>query len=809
MPKERKTPENKKNRSEIEDIKLFLMILLGGWHWILASLLLALAIAFFVNRYTPEEFSATTYILSKKWDRESTTNAMDVIQGGEYFSTSKDITRETMVIKSWTVISDVIRRLNWRVTYSRKGNIRTAELYKSSPVLITYDTTSLVPYEIGFKCTVISGDTFMLSTDNEGWNARINEKKFIFDRQYDIGKFRFTMHLKDKRFSAQSDPDIWFKINNINRLIGEYRGKLIINWVAKGSAVLRLSTVGYVPQKEIDFLKSLSVVLKQLSVQYKNSMADSTIVFINERLHYITDSLMNLGNAIQKMKLANLDLSRGSTTLFQRISELEEKKYELMLANQYLSYLEEYIQQKSKTDVIAPSTIGLDASLMDNLIVQYITLRMEQTVSGSKLIKGTNPMFQVAETEKQEMLDELEKSILESIGTLKASNQFQINAIDEKVILVSNSIRNLLSEEREFVDYKRINQLNEQFFTMLLTKKVEVSIAKASQQPDYEVIDRPTVGGPIVPRISRNYIIAVIIGLGLPVGIIYLINFFNIYVVTKEDLERISDIPLLGVVGHSKTKNLLIVQKKPKSYIAEAFRSLRANMQYFMGNGGSGHVILVTSTQSGEGKTFTSLNLSYVYALSGKKVILMGADMRKPSLKEVFKKIPEFGLSTYLAGLCEYKDICSETLMEGLNVIHGGKVPPNPAELILSPRMSELIEKLKSDFDYIFIDSPPIGLVSDAMELSKMADINLIIVRQGTTRRVPYEQINQMYLDGKLKNASVVFNDFDMNKLPYGYGNKYAYGYGYGYPYENEYFDEEKSEKPWWRKWILRKSVKA
>ena len=809
MSKARQTAEKTKKRSEVDDMKLFLMILLGRWPWILGSLIITLLVAYFVNRYTPEEYSATAYILSKKWDRQSTSNALDVLQGGEYFSTSKDITRETMVIKSWTVIGEVMRRLNWKVTYYRKGNIKTSELYKSSPVLLNYDSASVLPYEVSFKCTVISNDTFALSSENKSWNKRLEGKKFLFDREYNIGKFKFSLHLRNKDYYLQEDPDIWFKINNVNRLIGEFRGKLNINWVAKGSAVLRLTTTGYIPKKEIDFLNALSTVLKQLSVQYKNAMADSTIVFINDRLNYITDSLVNLGNAIQKMKLANLDLSRGSTTLFKKISDLEEKKYELILANRYLNYIEEYIKTKSQNDVIAPSTIGLNAGLMDNLILRYIDLRMQKTVSGNELIKGDNPMFKIKEKESQEMLDELEKSILESIGTLKASNQFQIDAIDDKIELVSNSIKDLLSEEREFVDYQKINALNEQFFTMLLTKKVEVSIAKASQQPDYEVIDKPSVSGPIVPQVGRNYLIATVIGLGLPVGIIYLLSFFNIYIVTKEDLERISDMPLLGVVGHSKEKSFLIVQKKPKSYIAEAFRSLRANLQYFMGNGNTGHVILVTSTQSGEGKTFTSLNLSYVFALTGKKVVLIGADMRKPSLSKVFKKIPECGLSTYLAGLCEYKDISSQTLVEGLNVIHGGKVPPNPAELILSPRMPELIDKLKKDFDYIFIDSPPIGLVSDAMELSKLSEVILIIVRQGNTRRAAFELINQMYLDGKLKNASVVFNDFDMSKLPYGYGYKYAYGYSYGYPYENEYFDEEKPQRTWWMRWFGRKKSNA
>jgi capsular exopolysaccharide synthesis family protein len=329
---------------------------------------------------------------------------------------------------------------------------------------------------------------------------------------------------------------------------------------------------------------------------------------------------------------------------------------------------------------------------------------------------------------------------------------------------------------------------------MLLTEKVTASIAKASQESDYAVLDTPRLAGPAIkPQKSKNYTYAIILGLGLPIGIFYLIGFLNPFVVTKDDLDRHTNMPMLGIVGHDKSKTLLVARSKPKSSIAESFRNLRANLQYFLKNGSDTKTILVTSSVSGEGKTFCSANLAYIYAISGKKTLVLGADLRKPALSKVFKQKNSRGLSSYLAGLCEYEELGENVITDNLYIIHSGHVPPNPSELLVSEKMAQFIQKIKSDYEVIVLDCPPIGIVSDALELSKYADINAIIIRQGTTKKNSIDVINAMYQEGKIKNTATIFNDIDFSRTiyghKYGYGGRYGYGYGYGY------YDDEPGKK--------------
>jgi capsular exopolysaccharide synthesis family protein len=243
----------------------------------------------------------------------------------------------------------------------------------------------------------------------------------------------------------------------------------------------------------------------------------------------------------------------------------------------------------------------------------------------------------------------------------------------------------------------------------------------------------------------------------------------------------------------------LVAKSKSKSSIAESFRNLRANLQYFLKNGSGSKTILVTSSVSGEGKTFCSANLAYIYAISGKKTLVLGADLRKPALSKVFRQKNSRGLSSYLAGMCEYDALGENVITENLFVIHSGHVPPNPSELLVGERMALFVEKIKKDYEVIIIDSPPIGIVSDSLELTQYADINTIIVRQGTTKKSSVDVIHSMYKEGKIRNTAVIFNDIDFSRTiyghKYGYGKRYGYGYGYGYGDGYGYYDDEPVKK--------------
>ncbi len=785
-------PVNRINqKSEVDEVKKFITNLLANWYWVVLSLAIAVAVAYMINRYTTPIYSVYTTILSKKYYKSRSSRTLDVIQGSEYFATQKDINWEVSVIKSYRIVTETIKRLNWDVFYFQQGNIRTTELYPRSPLKVSTDTSSTnIPYNVLIDCEVVSDDQFQLKTENDYWKNIIPEQNFAFNQQHQLDGWNFMIN-KDKYL----DPGvtIGFKINRLESLVGQYRGKLQVGWLAQGSAVLKLSLTGETPQREMDFLTKMAEVIDEQSIITKNEAAVKTIDFINEQLANISDSLVSTSKLMQQYKLRNTDITLGSQNIFSKINALEEEKYQLQLTNHYLDYLEDYIKSKSEKEVIAPNTIGVEASLLNNLIIEYVNLRMGERTRNTELYKNS-PLYKYQNQEVEERLREYEESILESIQTSRDRNDFNIKEIDDRINEYLSNMSGLLDQERELQDYQKIFNLNEQFYVMLLTEKVTASIAKASQESDYAVLDTPRMAGPAIkPRKSRNYTYAIVLGLGLPIGLFYLIGFLNPFVVTKDDLDRHTTMPMLGIVGHARTKKTLVAKDKPKSSIAESFRNLRANLQYFLKKGTPTNTILITSSVSGEGKTFCSSNLAYIYAISGKKTLVLGADLRKPALTKVFKQKNSRGLSSYLAGLCEYEDLGENVVTENLTVIHSGHVPPNPSELLVNERMTEFVKRIKKDYEMIIIDSPPIGIVSDALELSKYADINAVIVRQGTTKKSSIDVIDTMYREGKLINPATVFNDIDFSRTiyghKYGYGNRYGYGYGYGYGY---YEDEPK-----------------
>ncbi len=799
-------PISKSNRNEVDEVKKFIGNILANWQWPVLSLVIALTIAFFINRYSPPIYSVGTSILSKKYYKQRSTKAMDVIQGTEYFATEKDINWEVNVLKSYRVVSEAIKRLDWGVFYYKEGNVLTTELYPYSPIrVVSADSCANYPYDILIDCKAGPNNSFTLTTENELWNSFFAEKNFRFGVNELVNGWNFQI---EKKESLVENEIVKFRVNSMDGLIGQYRGKLMVGWLAKGSAVLKLSLTGETPRREMDFLAVISKVIEEFSVDDKNVAAIKTISFIDEQLLRISDSLNTTSKLLQAFKLQNREFNMGSARIFTKITEMEEEKYKLVLANQYLDYLDEYIKNKSEYEVIAPNTIGVEASLLNNLINEYVTLRMEERTRNTQLYKKS-PLYSYQNKEKVDMLTEYERSILESINTSRDRNNIQIQQISERVEGFFGEMRSLLDQEREYTDYEKIYKLNEQFYMMLLTEKVTASIARASQEPDYAVLDAPRVEGPpISPKKQKNYTYAFILGLAIPIGIFYLVGYLNPYIFSKDDLDRHSDMPMLGMVGHDLSHSVIICQEKPKSSIAESFRNLRANLQYFLKNGSGTKCILVTSSVSGEGKTFVSANLAYIYAISGKKTLVLGADLRKPALSKVIRQKNSRGLSSYLAGLCEYEELGEQVITENLWVIHSGHVPPNPSELLVNSKMPVLMERIMKDYEVVIIDSPPVGIVSDALELTKYSQINIIIVRQGTTKKASLDVINRMHLDGKLPNPAVAFNDIDFSRTiyghKYGYGSQYGYGYAYGYGY---YDDEHPKKSGWYHK--LKKRFKS
>lgn len=373
---------------------------------------------------------------------------------------------------------------------------------------------------------------------------------------------------------------------------------------------------------------------------------------------------------------------------------------------------------------------------------------------------------------------------MELLSSLKGSLEVTKAGLNNQINVLQDDLSSLPNVEREYVNLNRLYTLSESLFLILMEKRAEASITKASNTSDVVIVNPPKVGGAITPKTNRNYMLALFLGLGLPIGLILLFDYFNDKVKFKEDIEKNTSIPFLGVIGHNKNKTNLVVHKAPRSAITESFRSIRSNIEFFIGNKAS-KTILITSSIAGEGKTFCGDNLAMIFASTGKRTVLIGADMRRPKLFRDFDLSNEFGLSNYLSSDLEIDAIIQESPFDNLFIINSGTIPPNPSELLLREKLAVLMHELKDNFDFIIIDTPPIGLVTDAMILSKYVDHSIYIIRQGYTPVGTVKSVDEMYRAGKMENLSILFNDVTVNKYGYGYGYSYKYGYTYGYGYSN------------------------
>ncbi len=378
----------------------------------------------------------------------------------------------------------------------------------------------------------------------------------------------------------------------------------------------------------------------------------------------------------------------------------------------------------------------------------------------------------------------------------KASLQFDLAMINSKINQAESTIKALPDDQQELIKIKRKYDLSDNIYSTFLQKRSEADIVKAANLSDIHFIDpaKDIGGGLIGPKTSVNYVLALFLGILIPLLFVFAIFFINNSIQNTEDISKLTKIPLIGVVGLSKEISDLAVFDRPKSALSESFRAIRSSLQflYKQQNVDGAKTLMITSSVSGEGKTFCSINIATVFALSEKKTVIIGLDLRKPKLFDEFNLTNDVGIVNYLIKQKSIDEIINKTQIPYLDVILSGPIPPNPSELIMSDAMGELMEELKTKYDYIILDTPPVGLVSDALELSQYCDVTLYIVRQNFSKKEMITLLNNRVKRGELDNASIILNGFE-NKAKYGAGYAYGYGYGYG-PYSNGYHDDEKPE---------------
>jgi capsular exopolysaccharide synthesis family protein len=773
------------------NVKKYLLKLLRRWPYILTFFLASLAVGYTINRYATPVYAVNARITTSKFSGKPTSPVPGLVDANFFLSGLTEVYEEIPILKSPKRIEAAIDKLDFRVSYFAKGVIKTDESVRGYGFDVQIDTIEgpECPYGRNIFVNHISESQFELHIEDEAWHRFTDGKTFRFSTPIKLGDATITVFNTNGK-TAERDK-YFFVLNKKQDLVNEYRRKLNINWAMRGSAMLDLNINSETPEKDLKFLKAYYEVVEEMGLQEKNATLDNTIRFIEAQMSMVSDSLIYYQAIIDDMKLDNRALYTGSDNIYTQLNSLDEKKAEIVMRERYLNYLEGYFKSKSQSEVFAPSLMGLNIPLLEGWVTQYINHRLKEKYLLSSE-NSNNPLVLREDTLKRK----LERGIFEAINSVRYMNREAIGEINAKTGSIYSSVKTVQTGFRELSKYERMYQLNQTLFDLFLRRKTEAAISKASASSDYKVIDSPSYSRvPIQPDEDMNLMIAAAIGLILPLGFFLVKDITNTRIVDKDDLQSQTQIPILGNVAHSGYPSNLVVKDHPRSIVAESFRSIRANLKYLVNvNNSHSHTFLITSSVGGEGKTFCSLNLACTLAASNRKTLLIAADLRKPQLANYMDRSKSGkGLSEYLAGFATIDEIIMPGDTGMPHFIDAGNVPPNPSELLGGEKMGELIGHLKSTFEYIIIDTAPIGLVSDAMELFKYSDYNILIVRQSVTHKAALSMINELYMEGKLKNFTVLFNDIEFKKRSNYYGG-YLYGMGYG-GYGYGYYAEDKKSK--------------
>lgn len=772
-------------QEETIDIKKFIVRIIRNWYWFIISVTIAYAIAYIINFYTDPLYSVSGTLIINDEKKSTAELLMNT------FNTRKNLDNEIAILKSNKMAFKAINELpDFQVSYFAIGRMRKPMLYKSAPFTVIPDSFSnnLKGYPV--NVTILSKDKYLLEIDG----VYKIYKEIRFGDTYQDSNFKFTLFLKNADASTPSGfVKYLFTMNDPSGMANMFRGKLGISYNERRGSVLTLSTVGLVPQMETDYINKLMEVYIRTGLEEKNQISINTINFIDDQLSTVVDSLRKAEDKLQNFRLTNkiLDVSNESSAIMQRISKIQEQKATFDMQIKYYNYLLEYINKKKDfREVVAPSVLGISDPLITSYISDLAKAFTERSVM-SLSANQVNPSLTPINAKIQNALSTLREYINENLR----NSDIAIADIDKKLSQIESEILQLPVTQRRLLNIERNFKLNDQIYNFLLQKRADAAIVKAANIADNKVLDAavPENAAQISPQTSKNSTMAIIIGVLIPLAILVLLEFFNNKIQDIRDIEKVTKVPILGSVGHNDRLSDIPVADNPKAAIAESFRALRTNLQYMMSSKDK-KVICVSSTISGEGKTFCAINLASIIAQSNRKTLLLSLDLRKPKIHRIFNLDNTIGLSTYLIGRSTYEEIIVPSNIGNLYVSTSGPIPPNPAELLETSYMEEFITKARQDFDVIIMDTPPLAIVTDALLLTRFSDANIFVVRQNYSSKDVLKLVDDLHFKRDIRNVGVLVNDVDYSKN-YGYGKKYGYGYSYGYGYEVYYGESEKTKK--------------
>jgi len=766
------------------DYKQILVKALRYWYLLAAALLISGVYGWYQVRYAIPTYSVDARILLK--DEYSSWGQEYFLPGLELVSARNRLVNEIGSIRSFPLMREVIEQLpHFSVFYYDIGKIKNTELYRNSPFTVRWDTIT-DPSIVGqsFHIQILSKDEFRLGSRDE---EVVQGEVYHFETPFELNGNSVMLVLNDEYRQEGFKSKLYsFKVNNLDRLAIYYQSALGVASEEKESSILIVSRNGPLIEKEIDFINKFIEVYIDDGLKRNNQIASNVMLFVDDRINSILDTLMRAEGKLESFKVkSNLErINPEGENLIPGIVALEKKKIDLEFDIAFLQGLVDNINENEDVKgLIVPGFIANSVVLhssVQGLIDLYTTkMKMKYDITTSNdSWKRLNDQIKVQK-----------EIVIVHITLLSDKARADLKILNDEIEIIEYRLGSMPSVERDYYNIQRGYRLNNDLYTYLLKKKAEASIAKGSNVSNVTVLDWATTYrvSYLGPDTTNIYLTAIIMGLAVASVVIFLLQYFDDKIRGQNDVEAITEIPTLGLIGHNQEDHDLVLIKDPKSVVSESFRSLRTSLTYLL-EGKDKFCVLVTSSISQEGKTFCTMNLASAFAILGKKTVILGADMRKPKIFEDFGLKNDIGMSNYLINQATLSEIIQPTGHENIVLISAGPIPPNPSELIGSERMEQLMKELKEEFDVVVIDTPPLCLVTDALQLTEYSDANIYIVRHNVTSKSQLKFINEIYKEKKVPNLGIVVNDFKRSRLGYSYDYGYGYGYGYGtgYIYGNE-----------------------
>ncbi|AQG81400.1 GumC family protein [Spirosoma montaniterrae] len=740
------------------NLRAILMRYARHWKWFVASLILAGAGAYAYLLYQTPIYKVQTSLLIK--DDKKGLSEENILKEMDIFAPKKVVENEMEILKSHALMDKVVGGLGLDVQYFQPTNLGKREIYDVAPIRLVVEKPTPALYENELEITATSPNT-----------VRINDKIYPVNQsvQTPYGRVRVFAH---HRLKTGSDPIIVQVLPRQDAVEG-YLKQLTVEPTSKASTVLQLTLEDAVPRKGEAVLNKLISEYNQAAVVDKNIVASNTLSFIEERLRLIAGELSTVEKGVESFKSAEgiTDLSSQAQVFLETVKDNDSQLNKTTIQLGVIEDVERYLSSRSNERGMAPATLSVSDPVLVGLVGKLNELELQRDQL-SRTTTLNNPMLQSLDSQ----IKATKASLTDNVQNMKqalTSTRQQLRLTNRQL---ENQIRTIPRKERALVNITRQQAIKNNLYTYLLEKREETALSYASTVADSRTIDPPRSGSePVKPVKATIFLLFGLLGLMLPVGAIAARDALNDRVSRRSDIESASQVPILGEIMASRNVDPLVMVSGKRSVIAEQIRTLRTNLQFLRSNPTDSQVVMFTSSISGEGKSFLSLNLGASLALVDRPTVILEMDLRKPKLHSVLGLLNTVGISNYLIQEATVDDILQEIPgFPNYHIITSGPIPPNPAELLSSPQLEELFRELRQRFAYIIVDTPPIGLVTDAQLIAPHVDATMFMVRHDHTPKAYIRMIDNLYKEHRFQRLNLILNGV-------GGGESYQYGYSYGY----------------------------